>query len=249
MKQKVTALLSVLCLVGSAAAQDIPDFTDGCLIVNEDWFGHNNSTVNHLSSDGTFTYRIIQAVNGSDIQLGCTAPIGVIYGDRFYVTSKQPKDGGADVTGGRLSVFHWPSLKILNKFEELPGGGDGRSFVGVNEHKGYVSTSNGICVLNLDNMAFEKVIEGTENPNTDDYGRLYYGQASERPQPIMGGMDARRPLRQRTEQCDILDRHRVLSKQPDLQIRHRHRRDGAFPRLQLRRLANLRGQLQGGPRV
>ncbi len=177
MKRKLTALWVALCLVGNVAAQSIPDFTDGCLIVNEDWFGHNNSTVNHLSSDGTFTYRVIQAVNGSDVQLGCTAPIGVIYGDRFYVTSKQPKDGGASVSGGRLSVFHWPSLKILNKFEELPGGGDGRSFVGVDEHKGYVSTSNGICVLNLDNMAFEKVIEGTENPNTDNYGRLYYGQS------------------------------------------------------------------------
>lgn len=36
------------------------DYTKGTFIVNEDWYGHQNSSVNFLSEDGTWTYNAFQ---------------------------------------------------------------------------------------------------------------------------------------------------------------------------------------------
>ena len=36
------------------------DYTKGTFIVNEDWYGHQNSTVNFLSDDGKWTLRAFQ---------------------------------------------------------------------------------------------------------------------------------------------------------------------------------------------
>ena len=32
------------------------DYTQGVFILNEDWFGHNNSTINFMTSSGDFAY-------------------------------------------------------------------------------------------------------------------------------------------------------------------------------------------------
>ena len=39
------------------------DYTKGTFIVNEDWYGHQNSSVNFLSDDGTWTYIAFQREN------------------------------------------------------------------------------------------------------------------------------------------------------------------------------------------
>lgn len=39
------------------------DYTQGVFILNEDWFGHNNSTINFMTSSGDFAYRIFQTAN------------------------------------------------------------------------------------------------------------------------------------------------------------------------------------------
>lgn len=60
---------------------------------------------------------------------------------------------------------------------------DGRSFVGVDETKGYVGTSNGIYILSFSPFEITGRIEGTENPlvtgdedNADGVGPLYQNQ-------------------------------------------------------------------------
>ena len=44
-------LAVVSALVGAEAAAGETDYTQGILIVNEDWYGHQNSTVNFLVPD------------------------------------------------------------------------------------------------------------------------------------------------------------------------------------------------------
>lgn len=44
-------------LRATAQANEQVDYTKGTFIVNEDWFGHQNSTVNFLSDDGKWTLR------------------------------------------------------------------------------------------------------------------------------------------------------------------------------------------------
>jgi hypothetical protein len=138
-------------------------YTDGVFFVNEDWFGHNNSTVNFLSNDGDWYYKIYQQANQGK-QLGCTSQYGTIYGDKFFIVSKQDRDPGASVTGSRLAVADAKTMESLAEFTTI-GGADGRSFLGVNEHKGYIGTSNGIYTFDVDNLTIGALIAGT-NSNT-----------------------------------------------------------------------------------
>lgn len=120
------------------------DYTKGAFVVNEDWFGHRNSAVTFLSNDGKWNYKAVEDV-------GCTACFGTFYGNKFYAISKQAKDKSASVTGGRITICNGTTMGIVNQIENIDAakGADGRSFLGVDEHKAYVSTSNGIYVLDL----------------------------------------------------------------------------------------------------
>ena len=73
-------------LRATAQANEQVDYTKGTFIVNEDWFGHQNSTVNFLSDDGKWTLRAFQKENPGH-ELGCTSQFGTIYGDKFYIVS------------------------------------------------------------------------------------------------------------------------------------------------------------------
>ena len=129
------------------------DYTKGAYIVNEDWYGHRNSTVNFLSKDGTFVYDHVE-------NLGVTACYGTFFGNRFYAISKQ--DGGY----GRISVCDANSTRIIKQIKDIDGK-DGRSFCGVDEHKAYVSTEKGIYTLNLDELTVGAAVK---NADGDDAG-------------------------------------------------------------------------------
>lgn len=157
------------------------DYTKGTFIVNEDWYGHQNSTINFLTNDGEWIYRVVQKENPG-VELGCTAQYGQIYGDKFYVMSKQEKDPGASVVGGRVNILNAQTMKMEKQIQTISIGdngtsnADGRAFLGVDEHKGYVGTSNGIFILDLDKQEITGSIEGTTNGGGSAYEQLYSGQ-------------------------------------------------------------------------
>ena len=168
------------------------DYTTGVFIVNEDWFGHNNSTLNYLyPQTGAWDYRVIQHENADQgIQLGATTQHGAIYGGRFYLVSKQAADPGASKPGSRLAIAGAATMKVEKEIKVLAADAsgksiaDGRSFLGVDEHKGYVSTSNGIFILDLDTQEMTgRQISGTEgdpqggdDPSLGGNPGLYSGQ-------------------------------------------------------------------------
>ncbi len=157
------------------------DYTKGTFIVNEDWYGHQNSTVNFLTDDGEWYYRVVQKENPG-VELGCTNQYGAIYGDKFYFIAKQAKDPGANVTGGRITVCDAKTMKVIKQIENIStdengtSNADGRGFLGVDEHKGYIGTSNGIFIFDLDNLEVTGRVSGSENGADSDYGHLYSGQ-------------------------------------------------------------------------
>ena len=179
-KTLLTALLSLAFVPAAyAEGETETDYTKGVFIVNEDWFGHQNSTVNYLLPDeddnNCWQYRVIQTVNPGK-ELGCTNQYGAIWNGRFYFIAKQEKDGGASVTGGRITVADAKTMKLIYQNTMIDPSGaqcDGRAFVGVDEHKGYISSSNGIWVFDLDRNEVTRRVEGTENPES---GSLYTGQ-------------------------------------------------------------------------
>lgn len=65
-----------------AAAKDL-DYSRGVIFINEDWYGHQNSTVNYLlpdDPDGEYWhYRVIQTENPG-MELGCTNQYGAKIG-------------------------------------------------------------------------------------------------------------------------------------------------------------------------
>lgn len=124
------------------------DYTKGVYIVNEDWYGHRSSTVNFLSKDGTFVYDHVE-------NLGVTACYGTFFGNRFYAISKQ--DGGY----GRISVCDANSTRVIKQINSIDGN-EGRSFCGVDEHKAYVSTSEGIYTLNLDELTVGAAVKNAD---------------------------------------------------------------------------------------
>lgn len=144
------------------------DYTQGLFLVNEDWYGWDNGTVNFLTSDGRWVYRAFRRENPGET-LGVTTQYGAIYGGRFFFVSKQANNTAGTSTGGRLVVADALTLKRVAAFDEI--GGDGRAFVGVDEHTAYIGTSSGITRLDLESMSLGETIAGTGGE-----GGLYAGQ-------------------------------------------------------------------------
>ncbi|MCM1531358.1 MAG: DUF5074 domain-containing protein [Bacteroides sp.] len=170
----VLSLMGAFCL----RAEEKPDYTKGVFILNEGWYGHQNSTINFLRDNGEWEYRVFQKENPGK-ELGCTSQFGVIFDNRlFVIISKQARDMGADVAGGRITVCDAKTMQCLKQIENIAtdaGGNsiaDGRAFVGVNPQKGYVSTNNGIYVFDLENLEVDKMIDSTGSAD----GGLYSNQ-------------------------------------------------------------------------
>lgn len=146
------------------------DFTKGYFMVNEEWFGHTNGSVNFVSNDGKINYRVYSDVNENKA-FGATTQYGTIYGDKFYFVSKQAADGGDThyTPGGRLVVADALTMKKIAGFDNI-GGGDGRSFIGVDEKTGYIGASNSIFIFDIANMKVGSLIAGTGG------GSQYLGQ-------------------------------------------------------------------------
>lgn len=145
------------------------NYTNGVFILNEDWFGHRNSTINFMDPDGKFDYRIFQESNPGK-ELGCTSQFGTIFGDNMFITSKQPQDPGASIEGGRLNVVDAKTMKVKTQLADI-GGGDGRAFLGVNDSIGYIGASNGIFLFDIKNLKVGEQLKGASNS-----GGLYNGQ-------------------------------------------------------------------------
>lgn len=125
----------------------------GFYVVNEDWFGHDNGTVNYFKKNGTgydITYRAYREANPNEEDwFGVTTQYAMVWGDNVYFSSKQ---------GNRLVVADAKTLKKKAIFTDL--GGDGRAIVGVDDAKIYIGHGNGIVVLDVATMQLGNQIEG-----------------------------------------------------------------------------------------
>lgn len=126
----------------------------GFFVVNEDWFGHDNGTVNYFQKEAdnyTASYRVYRAANTDENDwFGVTTQHATIWGGNVYFSSKQ---GNA-----RFVIADADNMK--KKAIISTTGGDGRSFVGINDTKGYVGHSKGIAVFDIANLESGKQIAG-----------------------------------------------------------------------------------------
>ena len=136
-------------------ADDAPEAkvqSNGFWVVNEDWFGHDDGSVNYFKQNSatsyTPSYRVYRAANDGE-KLGVTTQFGTVWGDNIYMMSKQ---------GNRLVVADAKTMKKKAALTEL--GGDGRGFVGISETKAYAGHSKGIAVFDLTSFQITKQIDG-----------------------------------------------------------------------------------------
>lgn len=177
--KKTLLLLPAFGLMGGALfAQSASDeasspYEDGMFILNEGWFGHEGGSLNYLSGELSPSYRVFAAANPG-LSLGNTSCCAIVYGGKLFVSSKQAYDGGdGGSKGGRFVVADAKTLRCEASLDELPGGGDGRSLVGVMPGKVYAGTTAGIAALTEAGGTWSgQVIEGT-------YGDDNYGQTGD----------------------------------------------------------------------
>lgn len=189
-------------LIAAGTLQSVAqDYNNGVYVLNEDWYGHNNSTINFWNPEAeTIDYLIMQMANNYEYSLGCTSQYGQLYGDFIVITGKQDKDPGepGDMMSGRVAILHKNTLKpvgdevhpLISVNENDKSDADGRGVCFVDNKKFYVGTSNGIYVFRWDEQGqifvwdSERPIPGTENPlitgdevsNADGQGPLYKNQ-------------------------------------------------------------------------
>lgn len=176
MRKILSSLFFILSVSFSTFAQNVYD--NGVFVLNEGWFGHCNSTINFLDSNGQWIYDVIAKENPG-IELGSTTSCGTIYGDRFYIITKQDKDGGAEEQGARITVCDARTMKVIKQIKDIDNNGsraDGRGFAAVSNEKAYIGTNMGVYIFDLVNLEIKGRIEGTENEHTDPYGKVYLGQ-------------------------------------------------------------------------
>ena len=199
--RKFYSLVASALIVGSSMQSMAQNYTNGVYVLNEDWYGHNNSTLNFWNpEEETIDYLIMQIANNYEYSLGCTSQYGQLYGDFIVITGKQDKDPGepGDMKSGRVAILHKNTLKpvgdevhpLISINERDKSDADGRGVCFVDNKKFYVGTSNGIYVFKWDEQGkiftwdSEKIIPGTGNnlitgdevSNADGLGPLYQNQ-------------------------------------------------------------------------
>lgn len=199
--KKFYSLIASVLVASSSLQSEAQDYTNGVYVLNEDWYGHNNSSLNFWNPETELIdYYIMQMANNYEYSLGCTSQYGQLYGDFIVITAKQDKDPGepGDMMSGRVAILHKNTLKpvgdevhpLISVNENDKSDADGRGVCFVDNKKFYVGTSNGIYVFKWNEQGeiftwdSEKIIPGTDNPlitgnevsNADGQGPLYKNQ-------------------------------------------------------------------------
>ena len=147
----------LMLAAGLMAANSYAQYTDGVFIVNEDWFGHNSSTVNFYSyKTGEMTYRAFQEENEGRT-LGNTTQFAAKDANNIYFCSKQ----NYGETGGRFDVADAKTLKLKHSIATFSASGDTRACFPLNDSKVYVGTTKGVYVYNPTTQEVSGPIEGT----------------------------------------------------------------------------------------
>lgn len=132
-------------------------YLDGTLIINEEWFGHTNGGMNYITPEGKMMYQVYERENPG-MSFGCTSQYAAIWADRLIAISKQATDGGDPLPGGgRVVVADAKTLKYQGHIDNLIFGdetrsADGRGVVGATPDKVYVGSSNGIYIVDINEV-------------------------------------------------------------------------------------------------
>jgi len=137
------------------------DYAGGMLLYNEGWYGHDMASFTHIDNNGDVSYNAFIAEN-PDKSLGLTGTWASGFGGKLYAVSKQPGKNINGVEGGILTQMDGASLTYIDQITSTPEENRGHAFCGINEDKGYLSTSTGIYPVDLGTMTLGNRITATK---------------------------------------------------------------------------------------
>ena len=175
-----TRIFSTVLLAGlfSSASAQQNEYTDGVFMLNEGSFGKERATINFLDKDGDWHYRLPITMNGETRKLGTTGCFATISEGKMYIVSKKnlytPSDD--DPTLVVCDAKTLDGIAEINTIKASDGTtADGRAFLPVPElNKGYLSTTNGIYAVSLQNNSVLYLIEGTDGLTNNQAGNMIY---------------------------------------------------------------------------
>ena len=171
------ALLAGLFMTQSASAQQ-KEYTAGVFMLNEGSCGNERATINFLDCNGNWEYRLPITMNGETIQLGTTGCYATICGEDMYIVSKKMYVSKPDVSDPTFVVCDAKTMKgkaVINSIKTAYGAADGRAFLPMpNLKKGYLSTTNGVYVISLEDYSVLSQIEGTGGYTNNQTGNMIY---------------------------------------------------------------------------
>lgn len=141
LRKHVIALLVALSTINVVAS----DFSRGILLVCEGQYGADYGSLAFLGEDGSRVYRAFSKQNPGHY-LGTTSQSGYCSDGKIYIVSKEPAGGGV------ITSMEASSLKYINALTELPGRTQAFYLSAVSPEKGYLSTSEGLYIIDLECM-------------------------------------------------------------------------------------------------
>lgn len=154
--KKITFFMALVAIAFSIRAQ----YSNSTFLLTEGQYGSSSGGLYWLNPENqTFGSCVSDEINSTGY--GETPIFASFFGDELFVVSKQQGSYG----GGVLTIADAYSFKNIYTFTTMSDDGhnyDGRTFCGLTETKGYMGTSNGIFVVDLENYEVVKLIEGTD---------------------------------------------------------------------------------------
>ena len=178
----ITLLASLMTL--TAWAQEYT-FNNGIFFINEDRYGPNQGSINYYSYDYNEMMYNVYAMANPTTKLGVTTQQGQLYGGRLFVVSKQANgsESSGNTSGSRLAILDAATLNqqgsLLRFGASADSVYDGRSYCAVSPDKGYVATSAGIFVFDVNAMTATGPIQGTQSSAKGDHNSLYNDQCGD----------------------------------------------------------------------
>lgn len=127
------------------------DYTNGCLILNEGWFGHESGSVSYYNFETNTIEPWVYKNQNFGATLGATSQSATFWNGRLYICSK---------VNGNLTVVDPKTLYGI-KNANLLGSRQAYEFIGLNEQYGIITANGDIHRVDLN--SFEVVTISTGN--------------------------------------------------------------------------------------
>lgn len=125
------------------------DYTGGCLIINEGWFGHETGSVSYYDYKSNSVETRAMRNQNFGATLGTTSQSATLWNGKLYICSKQ---------GNQLTVVDPKTLYVEKSAPVLAGTRQVYEFIGLNDKYGVVTANGDVFRVDLETFQSEQIV-------------------------------------------------------------------------------------------